>query len=69
MKVEGLHVILWGDVGIFGTMQIAAAGRRFTAYCLVLVAGAAGCQRSAVGCLRAPKGSCKAFQHLAPLFF
>ena len=57
MKVEVLHAIPWCDVGISGTMQIAAAGRRFTVYRQVFVEGAAGCQRSAVGCLHAPKGS------------
>lgn len=69
MKVEVLHVILWCDVGIFNTMQIAAAGRCLTTCCHLLAEGAAGCQRSTAGCLHAPKGSYESFQHLAPLFF
>lgn len=65
MKVEFLHVSLWWDVGIFGNMQITAAGRCFSTYCPVLVEG--GCQRSPVGSLHAPQGSSESLQYLVAL--
>lgn len=68
MKVEFFHVNSWWDAGIFGTMQITAAGRCFTTYCHVLAEGGAGCQRSPAGCLCGPKGSSESLQHLVALF-
>lgn len=68
MKAEFLHVNSWWGVGIFGTVQITAAGRCFSTFCHVLVQGGAGCQRSPAGCLHAPKGTSESLQHLAALF-
>lgn len=68
MTGEFLLVNSWWDVGLFGTMQITAAGRCFSTYCHVLAEGGAGRQRSPAGCLPAPKGSSESLQHLIALF-